>query len=104
MMQRTRPLSILFKVALLGLVLLLTACAAAPAPVIVRTLEPVPYPPRPAFVQLHNGDLACMGAPARERLAQRHVQMVWYLKNLEEALKVYDAQVHCASTPAQGDD
>lgn len=104
MMQRTQPLSILFKLALLGLVGLLTACAAAPAPVIVRTLEPVPYPPRPAFVQLHNGDLAPLSVPARERLAQQHVQIVWYLKNLEEALKVYDAQVQRASTPAQGED
>lgn len=104
-MQRIRPLSMLSKLSLLGLILLLTACAVpAPPPVIVRTVEPVPYPVRPNFVQVKNGDLACMSAPARERLAQRHVQIVWYLKNLEEALKVYDAQADRAQNAPQGED
>lgn len=74
------------------MVLLLTACASPQAPIVMHRAQAVPYPPRPDFVRMNNGDLAPLQAPARERLAQRHTQIVWYLRELENALKVYDAQ------------
>lgn len=74
--------------------LFLTACAASPQvqPLTVTRAEAVPYPARPDVIKLQNGDVACMSYAARQRLGQRHTLMVWYLHELENALKTYDAQ------------
>lgn len=76
------------------------AGCAAPAPrvITVTRAEPVAYPARPAFTELHNGDVACMNYAARMRLGQRHTETVWYVRELENALRAYDAQTLPAQT------
>ena len=91
MTRHLRIFSILFSVAVM-------LCACAPrapesaAPVVIRRAEAVPYPGRPAFPAFVDGDFACQSVPARERLARRHTQLLWYLNELETALAAYDMQ------------
>lgn len=76
----------------------LSGCAApVPRVVTITRAEPVPYPARPAFAELQNGDVACMSHAARLRLGQRHTEVVWYVRELEGALRAYDAQTVPAS-------
>lgn len=72
--------------------LLLAGCAMPPRVITITRAEAVPYPARPAFTALQNGDVACMSFSARQRLGQRHIEVVWYLRELENTLKTYDAQ------------
>ncbi|MEG2172359.1 MAG: hypothetical protein RRY29_03765 [Desulfovibrionaceae bacterium] len=67
--------------------------------VTVTRAEAVPYPLRPDFIHLQDGDVACMSHKARQRLGQRHTLMVWYLRELENALKTYDAQTALQTEP-----
>lgn len=86
------------------LLVLLAGCAAPQERVITITrAEPVPYPTRPNFTPLQDGDVACMGYAARMRLGQRHTQVVWYMRELEGALKAYDAQANAQAAGGSHD-
>lgn len=93
-MPRSPLFLILFNVLL---ALLMCGCTPQVNTVTVTRAAAVPYPARPDFVQLENGDVACMTYAARQRLGQRHTLIVWYLRELENALKTYDAQTDTES-------
>lgn len=80
--------------ALLVLLALAAGCAPAlpdPAPV-APSLQPVPRPERPAFVEFVDGDFLPCSKAARRRLLQRHAQVVWYINELETALDAWEAR------------